>query len=99
MTKKSFVAPTFIAKRFFPVGDFDDLTAYGMGGAGLFFDSIDGGKRGGGGGFDFMLHLGAGIDYRIEDEITVGTAMVYTILPGGGGSYSTWQFLTVAFMW
>ena len=84
--KDDYVAPSFIAKRFFDIGDFDDLTGYVLGGLGFYSGDSE---------FEVMISAGGGLDYRIGDDMAIGTSLIYNIFPSSDQkSFSTWYLMT-----
>jgi hypothetical protein len=51
---------------------------------------------------DFLINIGAGVDFPLDDSISIGTRMLVNLIPGevlDQRVYFNWEILSVRYSW
>jgi hypothetical protein len=100
------VSPMIYARYIFDMSGFTnevakELRPFLQGGTGLTHISVD--NRGGDDdGTGFLLSIGGGVDYPLDDSISIGSRMLINVIPGEALNqrvYFSWELISVRYNW
>lgn len=92
------VAPTINFKMFFDVNE-PRLNPYLNAGIGMVYINVDH-NPGDNDGMGLLLNLGAGVDYQLSENLSLGTNVLCNFIPNDVMSenfFFSWQFLSISF--
>ena len=100
------LSPTLFTRYIFDFSGFENKTMkklrpFLQGGAGLTYmeENRPGRDRD---ATDFLINIGAGVDFPLDDSISIGTRMLVNLIPGevlDQRVYFNWEILSVRYSW
>lgn len=100
------ISPTLFTRYIFNLSGFENKTMkklrpFLQGGAGLTYieENRPGRDRD---ATDFLINIGAGVDFPLDDSISIGTRMLVNLIPGevlDQRVYFNWEILSVRYSW
>lgn len=100
------VSPMIFTRFIFDMSGFKNETArqlrpFVQGGAGITYIDVD--RRGRDRDeTDFLLNVGVGLDFPLDDTVSIGTRMLVNLIPGevlGQRVYFSWELVSVRYTW